>query len=41
VTLERPAANLAMAHREVRESASAAAGRWFHAGPSGDDASGA
>jgi predicted regulator of Ras-like GTPase activity (Roadblock/LC7/MglB family) len=41
VTLERPAANLAMAHREVRESASAAAGRWFHAGPAGDDASGA
>jgi len=38
VTLKRPAANLAMAHREVRESASAAAGRWFHA-RQGSDAS--
>lgn len=40
VTLERPTANLAMAHREVRESASAAAGQWFHARPR-SDASGA
>ncbi|WP_300609403.1 hypothetical protein [Trebonia sp.] len=40
VTLERPAANLAMAHREVRESLSAVAGHWFHA-PSQDDVSGA
>jgi predicted regulator of Ras-like GTPase activity (Roadblock/LC7/MglB family) len=40
VTLERPTANLAMAHRELRESASALAGQWFHARPRGD-ASGA
>lgn len=36
VTLERPTANLAMAHREVRESASAAVGRWFHGLPQDD-----
>jgi predicted regulator of Ras-like GTPase activity (Roadblock/LC7/MglB family) len=41
VTLERPGANLAMAHREVRESAAAAAGRWFHAQPGSDDGAGA
>lgn len=38
VTLKRPTANLAMAHREVRESASAAAGHWFPGRPQ-DDAS--
>jgi hypothetical protein len=40
VTLERPMANLAMAHRQIRESVSAAVGRWFTAHPS-DDAVGA
>jgi predicted regulator of Ras-like GTPase activity (Roadblock/LC7/MglB family) len=35
VTLDRPTANLAMAHREVRESVSAAA-QWFRGRPQPD-----
>lgn len=36
VTLERPTANLAMAHREIRESVSAAAGHRLNVGPQND-----
>jgi hypothetical protein len=36
VTLDRPMANLAMALREVRESASAAAGHWLDTRPRRD-----
>jgi hypothetical protein len=36
VTLDRPTANLAMAHREVRESAAAAASQWFGRRPQHD-----
>ncbi len=38
VTLDRPRANLAMALREVREAASAAAGHWIDARPQRDAA---